>query len=80
LLFGPHLAILVWWLYNPIYSHVPHLDLTDLGWIFLPWTMLMYITVGGDGIIRFNWIVLWLGVFTDMASYFGIYAERRRIP
>ena len=34
----------------------------------------------GGGIIGFDWILLGLGVFADMASYFGSYAERRRIP
>jgi hypothetical protein len=51
-----------------------------LGWIFLPWTTLMYMAVAGGGIIGFDWILLGLGVFADMASYFGSYAERRRIP
>jgi hypothetical protein len=40
----------------------------------------MYMSVAGGGIIGFDWILLGLGVFADMASYFGGYAERRRLP
>ena len=82
LLFGPRLAILIWWIYTPVY--ITTLFQTwiwpILGWIFLPWTTLMYMTVAGGGIVGFDWIILGLGVFADMASYFGGYAERRRIP
>jgi hypothetical protein len=85
LLAGPRLAILVWWIYTPIYittlfqSWIWPL----LGWVFLPWTTLMYMTVanpGGGGIIGFDWIILGLGVFADMATYFGGYRERARVP
>ena len=51
LLFGPRLAILVWWIYSPVY-------ITNL----------------------FDWILLGLGVFADMATYFGGYRERERVP
>ena len=83
LLFGPRLAILIWWLYTPIYisSLFRSWIWPILGWIFLPWSTLMYMIVaGGGGIIGFDWILLGLGVFADMATYFGGYAERRRIP
>ena len=83
LLFGPRLAILIWWIYTPVY--VTTLFQTwiwpILGWIFLPWSTLMYmVAAGGGGIIGFDWILLGLGVFADMASYFGSYAERNRVP
>jgi hypothetical protein len=85
MLFGPRLAILVWWIYTPVYittlfqSWVWPL----LGWVFLPWSTLMYMTVaspGGGGIVGFDWIVLGIGVFADMATYFGGYRERERAP
>jgi len=82
LLFGPRLAILIWWLYTPVY--ISNLFQTwiwpILGWIFLPWTTLMYMVVAPAGIVGFDWILLGLGVFADMATYFGGYAERRRLP
>ena len=82
LVFGPRLAILVWWIYSPVYinSLFQTWIWPLLGLIFLPWTMLMYMTVAGGGLIGFDWILLGLGVFADMASYFGGYRERERVP
>ena len=82
LLFGPRLAILVWWIYSPMY--ITNLFQTwiwpFLGLIFLPWTTLMYMVVAPGSIIGFDWILLGLGVFADMATYFGGYRERERVP
>jgi len=82
LLFGPRLAILVWWISSPVY--ITNLFQTwiwpFLGLIFLPWTTLMYMVVAPGSIIGFDWILLGLGVFADMATYFGGYRERERVP
>ena len=82
MLFGPRAAILIWWLVSPIY--VNKLFQTWiwplLGLIFLPWSTLMYMIIAPGGIIGFDWIWLGLGVFADMASYFGGYRERARVP
>ena len=82
LLFGPRLAILVWWIINPAY--ITQLFQTWiwplLGLIFLPWTMLMYMVIASGGIIGFDWILLGLGVFADMAGYFGSYRHRESVP
>lgn len=51
-----------------------------MGWLFLPWTTLMYIAIYPGGIQGFDWILLGLGVFADMASYFGGYRECERVP
>ncbi|MFN2184861.1 MAG: hypothetical protein ACK2UU_12760 [Anaerolineae bacterium] len=82
LLAGPRLAILVWWIFSPLYitSIFQTWIWPILGWIFLPWTTLMYMSIAPGGIIGFDWILLGLGIFADMASYFGGYAERQRIP
>jgi amino acid transporter len=32
------------------------------------------------GIVGFDWILLGIGIFADMASYFGGYRERERMP
>ena len=79
---GPRLAILVWWIFSPLYisSIFQTWIWPILGWIFLPWTTLMYMSIAPGGIVGFDWIPLGLGVFADMASYFGGYAERRRVP
>ena len=82
MLFGPRLAILVWWIYTPVYittlfqSWIWPL----LGWVFLPWSTLMYMTVAGGGIVGFDWIILGIGVFADIGTYLGGYRERERAP
>ena len=82
LFFGPRLAILVWYIFNPVYVNgaFDHFIWGLLAWIFLPWSALMYIAIYPGGIVGFDWILLGLGVFADMAGYFGGYRERARVP
>jgi len=72
-LLGPRAAILVWWLLNPIrwQATFDTFIWPLLGFIFLPWTMLMYVLVAPGGIILFDWILLALAVFADIAMYAG---------
>jgi len=73
-LLGPRAAILVWWLINPV-----RWQLTFdtwiwplLGFIFLPWTTLMYVLVAlPNGIVGFDWILLALAVLADIGMYAG---------
>jgi hypothetical protein len=51
-----------------------------LGWLFLPWSTLMYMAVAGGGIVGFDWIFLGLGVFGDIATYVGGYRDREKVP
>jgi hypothetical protein len=46
----------------------------------LVWTTLMYIAIYPGGIMGFDWILLGLGVFADMSTYFGGYRNRERVP
>jgi hypothetical protein len=81
--FGPRLAILVWWLIRPAYISAAFSSWlwAILGWIFLPWTTIMYLIVYPGGIVGFDWIWLGLGVLADIASYSGgAYGNRNRIP
>ena len=79
---GPRLGILVWWIINPVYINAAFDSWfwAFLGLLFLPWTTLMYLAIYPGGIIGFDWILLGLGVFADMASYFGGYRERESVP
>ena len=81
-LFGPRLGILVWWLIQPVRWNLAFETFIwpFLGFLFLPWTTLMYMAVAGNGLVGFDFIILGLGVFADMASYFGGYAGRGRVP
>ncbi len=82
LLVGPRFATMVWWLFDPVYLSAAFDSWFwgFLGWLFLPWTTLMYLVVYTGGITGFDWILLGLGVFADMATYFGGYYERESIP
>ena len=82
LFFGPRLAILVWWIWSPAYisSIFGSWIWPILGWIFLPWTLLMYMVIAPGGIVGFDWILLGLGVFADIATYMGGYREREDVP
>ena len=79
---GPRLAILVWYLFSPVYvnSAFDSFIWGFLGFLFLPWTTLMYIAIYPGGIIGFDWILLGLGIFADMAHYFGIYRNKESVP
>ena len=82
LLLGPRIGILVWYIFTPLYvnSAFDSFIWGFLGWLFLPWTTLMYIAIYPGGIIGFDWILLGLGIFADMATYFGGYRERQVVP
>jgi hypothetical protein len=82
LLLGPRIGILVWYIFTPLYvnSAFDSFFWGFLGWLFLPWTTLMYIAIYPGGIIGFDWILLGLGIFADMATYFGGYRERQVVP
>jgi hypothetical protein len=85
-LFGPRLAILIWWLVQPMRWQLafgkfgmPFLwEL--LGFLFLPWTTIMYVLVAPAGVTGFDWIWLGLGLLADIASYSGgAYSGRGRM-
>jgi hypothetical protein len=82
LLVGPRLGILVWYLLNPVYVNLAFDSFFWglLGWIFLPWTTLSYIAIYPGGIFGFDWLLLGLGVFADIATYVGGYREREKVP
>jgi hypothetical protein len=71
--FGPRLAILVWWLMNPVYINAAFSTWIWplLGFIFLPWTLLMFYIIYPGGITGFDWVWLAIGLFADIASYSG---------
>jgi hypothetical protein len=84
LLFGPRLAILVWWLINPVRFNLAFDErwvLTILAWLFLPWTVLMYLLIFPGGIVGFDWVWLILGIIADIANYAGgFWGNRNQIP
>ena len=83
-LFGPRLAILVWWIIAPARMNAAFDDrwvLVILAWLFIPWTVLMYLIIFPGGIVGFDWVLLILGILADVASYSGgFWGNRNQIP
>lgn len=82
LFLGPRLGIVFWWLFNPSRWNLvfDSLILPVLGFLFLPWTTLMYVLVGANGVAGFDWFLLILALLGDLGAYGGGgYGNRRRI-
>jgi len=82
-LFGPRLGILIWWLLDPIRWNLAFQSFIWplLGFVFLPWTTLMYVGVGVNGLSWFDWVWLAIALMVDLGSYGGgAYGNRDRIP
>ncbi|MDL1894991.1 hypothetical protein FBQ82_01835 [Anaerolineae bacterium CFX7] len=84
LFLGPRAALALWWLadmgrFNIVYNTF---IMPFLGFLFLPFTTIMYTLVWQpNGIEGFNWVWLGLAVVLDIASYTGGgYGNRNRIP
>jgi hypothetical protein len=83
-LLGPRAAILIWWLIDPTRWQLVFDDKWFwgiIGIIFVPWTTLMWVIVAPGGLVGFDWILLALAVFADIAMWMGGgYGNRDRIP
>src|SRR6185436_15256230 len=83
ILLGPRAAIIVWWLADPVRWQTTFNTFfwPLLGFLFLPWSTLMYVLVAPMGVT--GWDFLWLGlaVLGDISMYLGgAYGNRDRIP
>lgn len=78
-LVGPRVAIAAWWLLDPIRWSIVFGNpfWPFLGFVFLPWTTLVYVfvTPGGFGGLGLVWLLLALVV--DLSSYGGGVRSRR---
>jgi hypothetical protein len=82
-LFGPRLVILLWWLMQPLRWQAAFESFIwpFLGFLFLPWTTLMYVIVAPGGVTGFDWVWIGLMLLADIASYTGgAYGNRDRLP
>jgi len=80
---GPRAGILVWWLLQPVRWQATFTSFIWplLGFLFLPWTTLMYVIVAPGGVMSFDWVWLVLAVVLDVGMYAGGgYGNRNRIP
>lgn len=83
MLLGPRFGILVWWLLNPIRWELAFQSFIwpFLGFLFLPWTTLMYVGVGMNGLTGFDWVWMGMAVLADIGMYAGGgYGNKDRLP
>jgi|MudIll2142460700_1097286.scaffolds.fasta_scaffold1934257_2 hypothetical protein len=79
---GPRLAILVWYLVNPLRWRATFDTWVWplLGSLFLPWTTLAYVVVMRNGNIDglLEWLLILVGVLFDLSSHGGGVRSRKR--
>lgn len=85
LLLGPRAATLVWWILDPTRFNLAFSSIIwpILGFLFLPWTTLMYLIVwgSGQGVQGFDWVWLGIALLIDIGTDAGgAYGNRRHIP
>jgi hypothetical protein len=79
-LIGPRFAIFLWWLYDMDRwgRAFDSFFVGFVGLLFLPWTTIGWVIVARGGVRGFDYVVLGLGFFFDLASYSGGYSGRSR--
>lgn len=84
LFLGPRAVLLIWWIVEPVRwsAAFDTFVLPLLGFLFLPWTTLMYaLVVPLDGVVGWDWLWLGLALAVDVASYAGgAVGGRGRVP
>ena len=83
-LLGPSVATVVWWLVNPMRFNLAFnsVILPILGFVFLPWTTLMYLAgwSPGQGVQGLDWVWIGIALLIDIsANAGGAYGNRRRL-
>lgn len=80
LILGPRAIIVVWWVLAPVVWSATFgtLLLPILGFVFLPWTTLVYVLVAPGGIVGTDYLWLALALLADLSSHAGLYGRRRR--
>jgi hypothetical protein len=80
LVLGPRSAIVLWWLAQPLRwdATFSSFIVPVLGFLFLPWTTLMYVIVAPGGLIGLDYLWMALAVVADIAGYTGGGAYHRR--
>jgi hypothetical protein len=82
LFLGPRAAIVVWWLVQPLRWQMAFGGFIWglLGFLFMPWTTLMYAGIGLNGLVGLDWLWIGLAVLADLGMYAGGgYGNRDRI-
>ena len=81
---GPRALIVFWWLVEPARWGVTFNDqvlLPVLGFVFLPWTTIMYVLFwAAGGLEPLGWLFVVLGLVADIGTYGGgAFGNRERV-
>jgi hypothetical protein len=70
---GPRIGILIWWIADQARWNLAFDTFIwpFLGFLFLPWTTLMYVVVFPGGVDGFDWVWLGIGLAADVISWTG---------
>lgn len=83
LLFGPRLVLVIWYFVDPARWALAF-DTAIwplLGFVFAPWTTMMYVLVSPAGITGLDWLWLGLALVADLGSLGGgAWQGRNRYP
>ncbi len=77
---GPRIAFLAVWIFGDRVGAAFSTWIWPLlGFLFLPWTTLMYVLAWGplNGVSGWGWVVVGFGVFLDVCTYSGRFAKQR---
>ncbi|HVN61080.1 MAG TPA: hypothetical protein VMT59_07435 [Gaiellaceae bacterium] len=80
---GPRIALIFVWIFSSrIGDAFSSWIWPALGFVFLPWTTLMYVLAWGPvyGVSGWGWVLVALGLCLDAATYSGGYAKDRYSP
>jgi hypothetical protein len=83
LLGGPRIGVVFWWLVEPgrWSSAFSSAIWPLLGFVFLPWTTLMFVAVAPFGnVAGFDWVWLALSFVIDVSSFGYSGYNRQRMP
>ena len=80
LIFSPRLVMVIWWLLDMARwaATFDTVLLPILGFIFAPWTTLMYVLVAPNGVAGVDWLWIGIAVLVDLGAIGGGAAGRRR--
>jgi hypothetical protein len=79
LIFGPRIVTVVWWLLDMARwsATFDTFIVPFLGFLFLPWTTIMYVLVAPQGVTGIDWLWIALAVLADIGAVGGGAARRR---
>jgi hypothetical protein len=79
LIFSPRLVMVLWWLFDMARwaATFDSVLLPILGFVFAPWTTLIYVLVAPNGVTGIDWLLLGIAVIVDLGAIGGGASRRR---